>query len=192
MWRIVLSTTRTLTIEKREIAMLTRLTLSVLFTACLLVPAAQAHVTLERQEATIGGSYKAVFRVPHGCGTSPTLKVRVRIPDGVIGVKPMPKPGWQLETVKGKYAKTYTMYHGTVSEGVKEVAWTGHLADDNYDEFVLSTYLTDDLKPGTVLYFPVVQECESGTHRWIEIPVEGKTAADYKEPAPGVKLLPKK
>ena len=172
--------------------MLTRLTLPVLFTACLLVPAAQAHVTLERQEAAIGGSYKAVFRVPHGCGTSPTLKVRVRIPDGVIGAKPMPKPGWQLETVRGTYDKTYTMYHGTVSEGVKEVSWTGRLADDNYDEFVLSTYLTGGLKPGTMLYFPVVQECETGVHRWIEIPAEGKNAADYKEPAPGVRLLPKK
>lgn len=172
--------------------MLTRFALSVFSVACLLASSAQAHVTLERQEAAIGGSYRVVFRVPHGCGASPTLKLRVRIPDGVIGVKPMPKPGWQLETVRGTYAKTYTMYHSAVSEGVKEVAWTGRLADENYDEFVLSTYLTDDLKPGTVLYFPVLQECETGVHRWIEIPAEGKDAADYKEPAPGVRLLPKK
>ncbi len=80
------------------------------------ISTAHAHVTLERQEAAIGASYKAVFRVPHGCGASPTLKVRVRIPDGVIGVKPMPKPGWQIETVRGEYGKTYTMYHSTVSE----------------------------------------------------------------------------
>jgi uncharacterized protein YcnI len=36
-----------------------------------------------------------------------------------------------------------------------------------------------------------VQECEKGVHRWIEIPVAGKTAADYPEPAPGLKLLRK-
>jgi uncharacterized protein YcnI len=29
-------------------------------------------------------------------------------------------------------------------------------------------------------------------NRWIEVPAEGKTGADYKEPAPGVKLLPTK
>ena len=85
------------------------------------------------------------------------------------------------------------MFHSTtVTEGAKEVAWTGRLPDDNYDELVLSVYLTDDLVPGRTLYFPVVQECESGVHRWIEIPEDGKSAADYKEPAPGLKLLPKR
>jgi uncharacterized protein YcnI len=83
------------------------------------------------------------------------------------------------------------MFHSTLTEGVREVTWTGRLPDDNYDEMVLSTFLADDLVPGHMLYFPVVQECETGTNRWIEIPAEGKTGADYKAPAPGVKLLPK-
>ena len=161
--------------------------------AALIASPASAHITLERQEAAVGAPYKAVFRVGHGCGTSPTLKVRVRIPDGVINIKPMPKPAGRSKTVKGKYDKSYTMFHSvTVTEGVKEVAWTGRLPDENYDELVLSTYLTDDLVPGRMLYFPVVQECESGVHRWIEIPQDGKSAADYKEPAPGVKLLPRR
>lgn len=160
--------------------------------ALCLSTAVQAHITLEQKEAAIGGSYRATFRVPHGCGNSPTVRVRVRIPDGVVGVKPMPKPGWQLDLVKGKYDKAYAMYHGSVSEGVKEVSWSGRLPDDYYEEFVLSVYLTDDLAPGRMLYFPVVQECENGVHRWIEIPADGKSAADYKEPAPGVMLLPRK
>ena len=161
--------------------------------AALIASPASADITLERQEAAVGAPYKAVFRVGHGCGTSPTLKVRVRIPDGVINIKPMPKPAGRSKTVKGKYDKSYTMFHSvTVTEGVKEVAWTGRLPDENYDELVLSMYLTDDLVPGRMLYFPVVQECESGVHRWIEIPQDGKSAADYKEPAPGVKLLPRR
>ena len=132
--------------------MLRRLTLLTLAATSLSASVVSAHVTLERQEAAVGGSYKAVFRVPHGCGTSPTLKVRVRIPEGVIAVKPMPKPGWQIETVKGKYEKSYTMFHDvTISEGVKEVAWSGRLPDENYDELVLSVFLTNDLKPGTTL-----------------------------------------
>ena len=59
--------------------------------AALASSAASAHVTLEQREASIGAPYKAKFRVPHGCGNSPTVKVRVRIPDGVVDVKPMPK-----------------------------------------------------------------------------------------------------
>ena len=49
--------------------------------------------------------------------------------------------------------------------------WSGgKLPDHNYDEFVVSTFLTDGLKPNTTLYFPVVQECEQGVSRWIDIP----------------------
>jgi periplasmic copper chaperone A len=155
---------------------------------------ARAHITLEHREATIGSSYKAVFAVPHGCAGSATIKVRVQIPEGVIAVKPMPKPGWNVETIKGKYAADYDLYGTRLSEGVKEVVWSGgKLADDNYDEFVLSTFLTGALKPNTTLYFPVVQECEQGVSRWIDIPADGNAAHshDSKSPAPGVKLMPK-
>jgi uncharacterized protein YcnI len=160
--------------------------------AALLASPAAAHVTLENRQATPASYYKAVFAVPHGCAGSPTVKIRVQIPDGVIAVKPMPKPGWTLETVKGKYSTSYQHHGATVTEGVKEVTWSGgKLADDNYDEFVLTTFLTGSLKPNTTLYFPLVQECEQGASRWIEIPQEGKPAHDTKLPAPGVKLMSK-
>lgn len=156
--------------------------------------AAFAHITLENQQAPVASTYKAVFRVGHGCEGKPTIKVRVQIPEGVIAVKPQPKTGWTLEKVKGKYEKAYDYYGTPTSEGVKEVVWSGgSLADDEYDEFVLRAYLTGDLKPDTTLYFPVVQECTDGAaERWIEIPAEGKSADDYEQPAPGLKLLPKK
>jgi len=154
---------------------------------------ASAHVTLATSEAPIGGSYKALFQVGHGCEGSPTVKIRVQIPEGVIAVKPQPKPGWQIEIVKGKYATTYDYYGTKMEEGVKEVVWSGSkLPDDWYDEFLLRGYLTDSLKPDSTLYFPVVQECEKGVHRWIEIPAEGKTADDYESPAPGVRLQQKR
>ena len=174
--------------------MTTRLSIhaAMLALATLAASTASAHITLEQQSAAVGGPYKATFRVPHGCGDSPTLKVRVRIPEGVIGVKPMPKPGWQIDIVKAKYDKPYKMFHATVTEGAREVSWTGRLADDNYDEFVLSTYLTDELTPDRPLYFPVVQECEKGVHRWIEIPEADKSAGDLPAPAPSLKLLPAK
>lgn len=152
---------------------------------------AEAHVTLEQGEATLGSTYKAVLRVSHGCESSPTLKVRVQIPEGVVGVKPMPKADWTLGTVTGDYAGSYTMWDEQVSAGVKEIVWTGRLLDEHYDEFVFRGYLIDQLSAGTVLYFPVVQECEQGVERWIEIPEPGKNADDYQYPAPGVTLRAK-
>lgn len=155
---------------------------------------ALAHVSLERAETPVGATYKAVLRVPHGCEGSPTIRIRVQIPEGVIAVKPMPKPGWTLETTKGKYEKSYDYYGTPTAEGVTEVSWSGgKLLDEHYDEFVLRAYLTTDLKPETTLHVPVVQECEGGgVERWIEIPAAGKSADDYKFPAPGLKLTPKK
>jgi periplasmic copper chaperone A len=158
----------------------------------LAASSASAHVTLENRQATVGTYYKAVFAVPHGCAGSATVKVRVQIPEGVIAAKPMPKPGWSVEAIKGKYAADYDYHGAKLSEGVKEVVWSGgKLPDDNYDEFVVSTFLTSGLKPNSMLYFPVVQECEQGVSRWIDIPAEGSTAHDSKSPAPGVKLMPK-
>ncbi|GLK78693.1 YcnI family protein [Methylopila turkensis] len=155
--------------------------------------AASAHVTLETREAPVGASYKAVFKTPHGCKGAPTNVVRVKIPEGVIGVKPMPKPGWKLETVTGKYARAYPYYHGvTLTEGVTEVIWSGgELPDAFYDEFVLQGFLTKDLNTEAPLYFPVVQECPGGAAaRWIEIPAAGASASELEAPAPALKLLP--
>ena len=163
--------------------------------AALAASPAVAHITLEAKQAAVGSYYKAVFAVPHGCAGSPTVKVRVQIPEGVIGVKPMPKAGWTLDTVTGKYASQYDYHGAKISEGVTEVAWSGgKLSDQNYDEFVMQTFLTDTLRPNTVLYFPVVQECEQGVSRWIDIPSDGQDSGHghgSKTPAPGVKLLPK-
>ncbi|MBM3530430.1 MAG: DUF1775 domain-containing protein [Alphaproteobacteria bacterium] len=152
---------------------------------------ANAHVTLERQEAHVGAPYKGVLRVPHGCEGTATVTLRVRIPSGVIGVKPMPKPGWTLTTVTSKYSKTYKLYHRDVSEGVTEINWSGgKLADAWYDEFTFIAVLASDLEAGKTIHFPVVQECEKGVHRWIEIPAAGKSRSDYPEPAPELRLLP--
>jgi uncharacterized protein YcnI len=172
---------------------LTRIAVAAVGLACF-AGAAEAHVTLEVQEARAGSSYKAVFKTPHGCKGAPTTTVRVRIPEGVISVKPMPKPGWKLETVKGPYAKTYDFFHGLkLSEGVKEVVWSGgELPDEFYDEFVVSGFLAADLPVGSTLYFPVVQECPGGAaERWIEIPKEGESPWLLEKPAPFLKLLPK-
>jgi len=50
-----------------------------------------------------------------------------QIPEGVVAVEPMPKPGWNVDVIKGKYSGEYD-YHGTkLSDGAKEV-WYGAAA----------------------------------------------------------------
>jgi uncharacterized protein YcnI len=153
------------------------------------IGSAQAHITLEQEEATPDSSYKAVLRVPHGCEGAATNVVRVQIPEGLIEAKPMPKAGWQVELKEGEFAKTYD-YHGTpVTKGVKEIAWTGgSLPDKFYDEFVFRVRVTG-FAPGTRIHLPVVQECGSAVERWIEIPEAGKSEDDYEYPAPGFTII---
>ncbi|MBP2232240.1 uncharacterized protein YcnI [Azospirillum agricola] len=158
----------------------------------LALPAtALAHATLETAQAPSGSYYKAVIRIGHGCDGSPTTTVRVRVPEGVVAVKPMPKSGWTLSTVEGTYATPYENHGQTITKGVTEVVWTGGtLPDAWYDEFVFRAKLPEKAA-GTVLHFPIVQECEKGVHRWIEIPEPGRSTDDYKEPAPTVTLTAK-
>ena len=163
--------------------------------ATIIASPAAAHVSLENRQAAVGGSYKAVFAVPHGCAGSATTKIRVQIPEGVIAVKPMPKAGWSVEAIKGKYAAEL---RSITARNIPKASrrWCGAVAslpDDHYDEFVVSTFLTASLKPNTTLYFPVVQECEQGISRWIDIPAPAMPAIPMtdKSPAPGVKLMPK-
>ncbi|MFC6590951.1 YcnI family protein [Deinococcus lacus] len=155
------------------------------FFALLSAPAL-AHSTLQDTQAQAGSTYKGVLRVPHGCGEQATHTVRIQMPEGIYGVKPMSKPGWNLETVKGRYAQPYTS-HGTVTtEGVREIVWSGgHLPGEWYDEFVFRGSLGADLKPGTVLHFPAVQECADATADWTDTSGD----AGVKNPAPRVTII---
>ena len=89
------------------------------------VSCAWAHITLENREAPVGASYKAVLQVPHGCDGSATTAIRIRLPEGIITVKPMPKPGWKLDTVSGKYPRSYSLGGAKVSEGLHRGAMVG-------------------------------------------------------------------
>jgi periplasmic copper chaperone A len=153
--------------------------------------AASAHVTVQPNEAVAGSYFQMVFVVPHGCDGSATVALRVKVPDGVLSVKPQMKPGWTVEIKKKALDQPQTVAHGkTVSETVDEVSWRGGPLPDNlYDSFGLMMKLPDT--PGQPLYFPVVQECEQGVHRWIEIPASGQNRDELREPAPVVRLKPK-
>lgn len=152
---------------------------------------AWAHVTATPSEASADSYFQMALTVPHGCSGSPTVAVRVKIPDGVFSIKPQFKPGWEITIGNRKLDKPIDAGHGRmISETVDEVVWRGGpLSDNFYDTFGLVMKLPD--AAGRTLYFPVVQECKEGVHRWITIPAAGEEPRDIKEPAPFVRLKAK-
>lgn len=150
---------------------------------------AQAHVVLEQPKAASGSSYRASFRVGHGCAGAPTTGISVRIPDGVQGAKPMPKPGWTLTTRSEKLAVPYTSHGKRVEADVVEITWTAvgqenALPDAHYDEFVLRAGLP--AQPGP-LWFKVIQTCNDNgrttRNEWTQVPAEGTSTRGLSSPA---------
>jgi uncharacterized protein YcnI len=152
--------------------------------ACLAT--AQAHITLEQKSAVAGSSYKAVFRVGHGCDGSPTTSLSVFLPEGFVGAKPMPKAGWKLDIKTEKLDKPYDSYGTPISERTAQVSWSGgRLLDSEYDEFVIVMNLPDSAGKR---WIHVLQQCEKGQNDWVGIPVEGQAKPRF--PAPALDIVP--
>lgn len=159
--------------------------LAVLTGGTLLISAlpALAHASLEKAEAPAGAGYKAVIRIGHGCAGKATKTLRVRIPEGFYDARPMPKPGWQLKTVTGDYARPFDNHGTEMRKGVREIVWSGgELPDAWYDEFVFRGTVGPELVPGSTIYFPTVQECGSARESWIDV----TGAEDVANPAPAL------
>ncbi|MEP7299044.1 MAG: YcnI family protein [Burkholderiales bacterium] len=149
----------------------------------------RAHVVLDQPTAPAGSSYRAVFRVGHGCDGLPTRAITVRIPAGVQGAKPMPKPGWALATRTETLATPYLSHGKRIDADVTEVAWTAtakdaFLPDAWYDEFVLRATLPAET--GAV-WFQVVQTCDDNGRdvrkEWAQVPKEGNSTRGLPLPA---------
>lgn len=166
-----------------------------LLAACALVAltmTAQAHITFENKEIAPGATVKLVLRVPHGCDGSPTTRVRVQLPEVLHGAKPQPKAGWDVAIVRPDavvHQASTGHAHGGAAEA-REVSWSGRLDDAYYDEFVLRVTL-DANAPAGPLYVPIVQECESGVERWIELPPPGGSSDSLAFPAPTIRVTPR-
>jgi len=151
---------------------------------------ARAHAVFQNPEARQNAFYRAVAMITHGCNGSPTKEVTITIPEGAIGARPLVKPGWTISTKRGAYARSYPFVHGEIKEGVQQITWSGSLVpDDEFDEFTFLVRLSDAFAPGTRVFFPVDQICESGAHHWTQIPAQGQDAHSLKEPAPAILVL---
>ena len=169
-------------------------TLTPILCACALLlstGSAMSHVALQDQAAAAGAGYRATFQIGHGCNGSATTAIRVRIPEGFQGAKPMPKAGWSLSTTTAKLAKPYDSYGKTITDDVVEVRWSANgpdnaLPDTWYDEFVL--HGTTPQQAGA-LWFKVLQSCAQGQTDWSEIPASGTSTHGLKAPAALLELI---
>jgi len=132
-----------------------------------------AHATFAEGEVVQGETARLTLRVPHGCGDEATLRVRIQIPEGLIAAQPMVKAGWTLETVTGPYENSYELYGRTLTEGVREIIWSGELPDAFYDEFVFRARVTDRLPAG-----------ETGARRDGRAGLRGRSRALRNDPWP--------
>jgi periplasmic copper chaperone A len=148
--------------------------------AALLAPSAAAHVTLNPNAVPADSFSRFAVRVPTERGV-PTVKVTLRIPEGLTFVSFQPKPGWKRTVQMVKLAKPITTDGETVTERVGTVTWSGgSIGPGEFDEFGMSALVPNS--PGRELVFPAVQTYANGeVVRWIGDP-------DADEPAPRVKL----
>ena len=146
---------------------------------------AAAHVGFTMRQVPLALTIDAVLHVPHGCNGSPTLRLRMRVPKAVTGVRAKPKEGWTI-TLTGEGA-------------LREVKWSGALPASQTGDFAVSMDIDASVKPGEIVFFPLVQECEKGVLRWID--VKGRPSADAPDdenqdestsPAPSIRFLPRK
>jgi periplasmic copper chaperone A len=156
-----------------------------LLALALLAPAAaQAHVTLQPNEAPEGAYTVLDVRVPNESDSENTTKVAVQFPEGFGDVSYQAVPGWKVEVVQDKLKKPIQTDDGPITEGVKEVIFSGgKLPPGQFQDFPLSLQIPG--KAGEELTFKAVQTYEKEVVRWIGAP-------ETEHPAPQVLVLPPK
>ncbi len=155
-----------------------------------------SHVVLDEPATLAGRSYKAVFKVGHGCEGSPTTAIRVQIPAGFTGAKPMPKAGWVLNIKTSKLAQPYDNHGKQVTEDVSEITWTAAsknswLPEAYYDEFIMRGGLPSKVgDTPAAMWFKVLQTCDKGSNDWSQIPAIGVDTKGLKSPAALLEIIP--
>mgnify|MGYP003645408367 CR=1 FL=1 len=139
-----------------------------LYLAMLIPGLANAQVFLEQTQAESGSYYKGILTVTEGCNDSATTSITVDIPEGLQFVQPMPKAGWQLEIIKKPVERPFFKDGIEITEAVRQITWSGNsLHDIHFDEFIFRGRI--GVGATSVLYFPVIQKCESGELYWDQI-----------------------
>jgi uncharacterized protein YcnI len=151
-------------------------------TALALPAVADAHVTLQPNQAPAGGFARLDVRVPNERDNASTTKVELQLPDGFAEASYEPVPGWTVNVKKAKLAQPIKTDDGTVTEGVKQVTWTSKegIPPGAFQDFGLSVQVPG--QAGDTLTFKALQTYSNGeVMRWI-----GPEGSD--NPAPTVSV----
>jgi periplasmic copper chaperone A len=161
-----------------------RLAFSVALLFSLVLPAtAGAHVSLHPNEVPTGSFATLQIRVPNESENANTTKLAVQFPPGFLDVSAEYMPGWSAKVLTEKLAKPVQTDDGEVTEGVKEIIWTGHgeqgkIPPGQFLAFPISTEIPG--KAGEELAFKTLQYYDNGeVIRWIGGP-------ESEQPAPQI------
>src|SRR3954468_23291725 len=152
--------------------------------AALAVPAAaQAHVTLQPNQAAAGAFTVLDVRVPTERDDASTAKVDVQFPSGFASASYQAVPGWKVRVIKKKLTTPIQTDDGPITEGVSRMVWTrtsrgGGIKPGQFQDFPISVQIPG--KAGDKLTFKALQTYSNGEIvRWIG-------AAGSGTPAPQV------
>lgn len=161
-------------------------------TAALLLTAAtgaSAHVGITPDKTSANSYALLTFGIPHGCEESGTTKLTITLPAELNDAQPTVNPNWTVEEVTEQLAEPRKLANGTsITKRTSQIVYTAKtpLAHDLRDAVVLSLKLPD--APGTTLYFPTLQTCETGQTDWSEIAKDGQDPHSLKAPAPFITI----
>lgn len=137
--------------------------------------AASAHVHVTPDESSAGTTTRLAFSFSHGCEDSPTTAVKITVPQGIDGVKPVLDGAWtisrELNTDGIPTSVTFTAVTPVESGVAASVAL----------DVIFSSSAAN-----TSVAFPVLQTCATGSTDWSEVAAEGQTEDDLAAPAPVV------
>ena len=169
--------------ERIEMKAKTLVPAALLALALLAPTAAQAHVTLQPNEAPEGAYTVLALRVPNETDSADTTRVEVQFPEGFGDVSYQAVPGWTVKVVHDKLKKPIQTDDGPITEGVREVIFSGgKLPPGEFQDFPLSVQIPG--KAGEELTFKAVQTYDDGeVVRWIGAP-------ETEHPAPQVLVTP--
>lgn len=154
----------------------TRFMISATLALMLLGPAAQAHVTVQPNEAPVGAFFKFVVRVPNERDDASTTQVRVMFPENLIFTSFQPKEGWNRTVKMKKLDEPIEAFGAQIDEVVGSVTWAGgSIAPGEFDEFGFSVRVPEEAGE---LTFAAFQTYSSGeVVKWTGGPESEEPAA---------------
>jgi periplasmic copper chaperone A len=150
--------------------------------------AAFAHPEFEKADALVDSAYTANLQLPHGCSGEPTTEIDIKLPEGFVAAKAVPRTDWQIEVVNGKFKKSHQIDGQTISEGPIEIRWKNGNLPDEYPDTLTFSGRFSGIPAGTAVPFVLTQFCGKKKVVWDDIPKHGKRAHDLRHPAPAVML----